>query len=69
MSFRLHGAVEGVEATYGDDAEYHFDHGVLVVRPGDGRRLTYSPNAWTYIEEPEPEAPEPVPGHVPRRIR
>jgi hypothetical protein len=36
------------------DAAYRFDrHGLLVVTDGEGRQFTYSPSAWSLIEEPE----------------
>ncbi len=52
MTFTLH--TTHSEETFGDAARYTFNKaGLLVVRTGDGRQRTYSPNAWTYIEEPQ----------------
>jgi hypothetical protein len=52
MAFKLHNAA-GYES-FTDEASYEFnDAGLLVVRLGaDGGRLTYSPQAWTVVEEP-----------------
>jgi hypothetical protein len=52
MAFKVHNAA-GYES-FPDDAAYEFnDAGLLVVRLGaDGGRLTYSPQAWTVVEEP-----------------
>jgi hypothetical protein len=53
MAFIVHGP-NGPE-DFGDNARYRFDdHSMLVVEPGDGRRLTYSPAAWLIVEDPEP---------------
>ena len=42
------------DETFGDQARYTFNKaGLLVVRPGDGRQITYSPSAWVDIDEPE----------------
>jgi hypothetical protein len=52
MAFKLHNAA-GYES-FSDDASYEFnDAGLLVVRLGAGGGiLTYSPQAWTVVEEP-----------------
>lgn len=39
------------------DAKYRFnDHGWLVVTTEEGRRRTYGPMGWRYVEESEPRA-------------
>jgi hypothetical protein len=52
MAFKLHNAA-GYES-FPDDASYEFnDAGLLVIRLGaGGGSLTYSPQAWTVVEEP-----------------
>lgn len=54
MAFRVHNASSYDE--FGDDDSYNFNEaGLLVVHLGlDGGRLTYSPHAWTVIEQPDP---------------
>jgi hypothetical protein len=37
--------------SYGEDASYQLDEGVLIIYNGEGKRLTFSPNAWQSIEE------------------
>lgn len=50
MDFTLHTADQ--EEHFTGEARYTFiDGGFLVVYTSDGRRRTYSPSAWTYIDE------------------
>ncbi len=50
MDVRLH-APDGYENFTGD-ARYIFNaEGFLVIYTNDGRRRTYSPSGWSYIEE------------------
>lgn len=53
MGFRIHGA-SGYEE-FDNDATYTFNEaGLLVVHLGrGGGRLTYSPEAWRMVEEPD----------------
>jgi hypothetical protein len=53
MAFKVHNAA-GYES-YADDASYEFNRaGLLVIRlGGEGGVLTYSPQAWTVVEEPD----------------
>ena len=53
MGFKVHKA-SGYD-DFGKDATYSFNEaGLLVVHLGrDGGRLTYSPQAWTVVEEPD----------------
>jgi hypothetical protein len=55
MGFRVHHP-SGYESFDGD-ATYNFNEaGLLVIHLGNqGGRLTYSPNAWTVVEEPSDE--------------
>ena len=55
MEFRVHNA-SGYD-NYGDDATYTFNvAGLLVVHLGRNKgKLTYSPRAWTIVEEPDNE--------------
>lgn len=64
MGFQLH-TTDGYE-NFTDDASYEFnDAGLLVVTTGEGNQRTYSPNAWTFIDEPAPEATS----RIPRKVR
>lgn len=51
MDFTLHTA-DGYE-NFRDEDRYWFDkdHGHLITLRGNGERKTYSPNAWSFIEE------------------
>lgn len=53
MGFKVHSAT-GYD-TFGNSISYNFNEaGLLVIHLGpDGGRLTYSPHAWTVIEEPD----------------
>ena len=53
MGFKIHSA--SGQARFGHDAIYSFNQaGLLVVHLGrGGGRLTYSPHAWTLVEEPD----------------
>jgi hypothetical protein len=53
MGFKIHSA--SGEAQFGQDAIYSFNQaGLLVINLGRrGGRLTYSPHAWTLVEEPD----------------
>ena len=53
MGFKVHSAT-GYD-TFEDGISYNFNEaGLLVVHLGhDGGRLTYSPHAWTVVEEPD----------------
>lgn len=53
MGFRIHNA-SGYDS-YDGEATYSFNEaGLLVVHLGrKGGRLTYSPRAWTVVEEPD----------------
>jgi hypothetical protein len=53
MGFKVHNA-SGYES-YADDATYGFNEaGLLVIKlGGNGGMLTYSPHAWTVVEEPD----------------
>lgn len=53
MAFKLHHGA-GYD-TFGDDVTYNFNEaGLLVVHLGPkGGNLTFSPNAWTVIEQPD----------------
>jgi hypothetical protein len=64
MEFRVHNAA-GYDS-YGEDATYTFNEaGLLVVHLGrDGGRLTYSPQAWTAVEEPDKQG-----GYLPGKSR
>ncbi len=53
MAFTLHGPKDS--QLYGDEAHYRFnDHGLLVVHTGDGHELTFSPSAWSILEDGAP---------------
>jgi hypothetical protein len=53
MGFKIHSA--SGQSRFGHDAIYSFNQaGLLVVHLGrGGGRLTYSPHAWTLVEEPD----------------
>ncbi len=54
MDFKVY-RPDGYE-NFSGDSRYNFsEKGFLVVHTDDGRRLTYSPSGWTYIEEASPE--------------
>ena len=62
MAFRVHNA-----STYDDfdgDDSYNFNEaGLLVIHLGlKGGRPTYSPQAWTVVEEPDPAGEYRLPG-------
>lgn len=68
MAFTLHLKI-GSQTFDRDDAGYDLnDAGVLIVTPGDGRRLTYSPSGWVGVEEsvenPAPKAAARRPARV-----
>jgi hypothetical protein len=52
MGFKVHHP--GGYDSFGDEDSYAFnDAGLLVIRIGDGGgQLTYSPHAWSVVEEP-----------------
>lgn len=53
MAFTLQGPA-GTQ-TYGDDASYRFaDHGILVIHTADGHSLTFSPAAWSVLDDGAP---------------
>lgn len=53
MAFTLLGP-EGSQV-YGDDASYRFaDHGLLVIQTADGHELTFSPAAWSVLDDGAP---------------
>jgi hypothetical protein len=53
MAFTLRGP-EGSQ-TYGDDERYRFnDHGMLVIYTADGHELTFSPAAWSVLDDGAP---------------
>ena len=58
MAFTLHRLGAAAEE-YEDGDSHSFDaHGYLIIARADGWKRTYSPNAWTYIEEyRNPNAP------------
>ncbi len=49
MDFTLH--TRDQEEHFTGEARYTFEGGFLVVHTGDGRKRTYSPGAWRYIDE------------------
>jgi hypothetical protein len=50
MAFTLHSPTGTQE--YGSDTRYRFnDHGLLVVHTADGHELTFSPSAWTMLDD------------------
>jgi hypothetical protein len=52
MGFQLFVDSDAVPVEFGDRASYNFNnHGLLVITADDGRRLTYSPQAWLRIED------------------
>jgi hypothetical protein len=53
MAFKVHHAA-GYDS-FGDGVTYNFNEaGLLVLHLGpDGGRLTFSPHAWTVVEEPD----------------
>ena len=53
MGFKVHSGT-GYD-TFGDGVSYSFNEaGLLVIHLGArGGRLTYSPHAWTVVEEPD----------------
>lgn len=53
MGFRLHNSA-GYDS-FDDETTYNFNEtGLLVIHlADDGGRLTYSPHAWTVVEEPD----------------
>jgi hypothetical protein len=52
MAFQLYTVADAPPVEFGDRASYNFNtHGLLVITTGDGKRLTYSPQAWLRIED------------------
>jgi hypothetical protein len=53
MAFTLQGP-DGPQI-YGDEARYRFgDHGLLIINTADGHELTFSPNAWSVLDDGAP---------------
>jgi hypothetical protein len=57
MAFTLVLSDASSPSQYSDDAHYRFNnHGMLVIEPGNGHELIYSPTAWRYLDDPDPQA-------------
>lgn len=52
MGFHLFIDADAPPVEFGDRAAYNFNtHGLLVITADDGKRMTYSPQAWLRIED------------------
>jgi hypothetical protein len=58
MKFRVF--AEGASSSYDDEGSHYLvrEDGVLEVFTADGRKLTYSPTAWSHVDHslPDPAA-------------